>query len=103
MGGTEPSRASLAELLVDHQHALRGKYDATVEFGATPGGTWKKDIDMFCVPIVVTISGSARGQELLSEDDWLGLAENRVLFTITGTVWEAPGKRAPQGAPALSG
>ena len=45
---------------------------------------------MFCIPIAVTTNGSTRGQELLKEDDWLGLPENRVVFTITGTVWETP-------------
>ena len=63
-----------------HQEKLQGKYDYLAEFASTPGGQcafWK---DLWAIPIVATVNNSTTNLELLTTDDWLGNAGNRVLI-----------------------
>ena len=67
------------EFLVFHQEKLKGKYDCEVEFGSTPSGNFAFSLDLYGIPIVVTINGTTRNQSLLETDDFLGNPENRVV------------------------
>ena len=67
--------------LVKHQEKLQGKYDSLVEFASTPGGQLAYTKDLFAVPVVVTVNNDTENRDLLTESDWLGKCENRVLLT----------------------
>ena len=64
---------------VRHQDKLQGKYDCLVEFASTPGGQCAYAKDLFCIPIIMTINNSTANLHLLTSDDWLGNARNRVV------------------------
>jgi hypothetical protein len=66
--------------LSDHQEKLQGKYDVSVEFGSTAGGTCKYDRVLFAVPIAVTANFSTQNIDYLWNHDWLGTAANRELI-----------------------
>ena len=67
------------QFLVDHQEKLQGKYDALVEFGSTPGGHLSYQKDLFAVPVVVTANLTTANRSFLSDNDYLGNPENRVV------------------------
>lgn len=66
--------------LVSHQEKLQGKYDAQLEFAATPGGTCSFRKWLFQVPTVVTINYTTKNLHYLEQNDWLGKEANRVLI-----------------------
>ena len=67
------------QFLVDHQEKLQGKYDALVEFGSTPGGHLSYQKDLFAVPVVVTANLTTANRSFLTDNDYLGNPENRVV------------------------
>ena len=71
--------------LVFHQEKIQGKCDYCVEFGSTAGGTCAFHLDLFAIPIVATINGSTRNQNLLETDDFLSNPGNRVLVEFPPT------------------
>ena len=77
------------EFLAQHQHALQGKYDAEVEFASTPGHKCAFFKYLYKVPIVATINDSTLNLGYLEDHDFLGKAENRVLFHLTENPFEA--------------
>lgn len=71
------------QFVVDHQDKLQGKYDSLIEFGSTAGGTCAYHLDLFCVPVAVTINESTKNLEFLDSHDWLGNSGNRVIVNFT--------------------
>ena len=67
------------QFIVDHQEKLQGKYDCLVEFGSTTGGTCAYRLDLFRIPVVVTVNYSTANLQWLEEHDWLGNPGNRVV------------------------
>ena len=67
------------QFIVDHQERLQGKYDCLVEFGSTTGGTCAYRLDLFRIPVVVTVNYSTANLQWLEEHDWLGNPGNRVV------------------------
>ena len=65
--------------LVDHQEKIQGKYDVEVEFGSTPGGQLSYEKDLYRVPIAVTANRTTAHLDYLTDNDFLGNPENRVL------------------------
>ena len=68
------------DFLVQHQEKLQGKYDGSIEFATTPGGTCFYTKYLFRIPTVVTINFTTRNLSYLSENDWLNKTVNRVLL-----------------------
>ena len=66
------------KFLVRFQDKLQGKYDARVEFAATPGGTCSYSRWLWKVPVVITANFTTLNRDLLDSDDFLGNPENRV-------------------------
>lgn len=67
------------QFIVDNQDKLQGKYDCLVEFGSTAGGTCAYHLDLYGVPVVVTINFSTKNLQYLEAHDWLSNPGNRVL------------------------
>ena len=67
------------QFIVDNQDKLQGKYDCLVEFGSTAGGTCAYHLDLYGVPVVVTINFSTKNLQYLESHDWLSNPGNRVL------------------------
>ncbi len=65
--------------VVRHQEKLQGKYDVELEFGSTPGGHLAYSLDLFALPVVVTVNYSTANLGLLLTDDFLSNPGNRVL------------------------
>ena len=85
------------EFIIWHQEKLQGNYDAMVEFASTPGGQLAYEKNMYRVPIAVTANRTTRNLHYLTDNDFLGKAENRVLV-------EFPLPAAEDGSPpAASG
>ena len=68
------------QFVVQHQEKLQGKYDSLVEFASTPGGALAYTKDLFAVPVVVTANYTTANRDMLHDNDWLKLPENRVLI-----------------------
>ena len=68
------------QFLVRHQEKVQGKYDATIEFGSTPGGGHAYHRDLYAIPIVVTANHTTLNLELLDTSDWLGSVTNRTVL-----------------------
>jgi len=67
------------QFLVNHQEKLQGKYDAMIEFASTPGGQLAFEKDLFAIPVVVTANRSTKNRPYLTDNDFLGNVENRVV------------------------
>ena len=65
--------------LIRHQEKLQGKYDAAVEFASTQGGQLSYRKDLYAVPIVITANRTTANLQYLTENDFLGNVENRVV------------------------
>ena len=63
--------------VAENQDKLQGKYDGEIEFASTQGGKCRYHLDLFAIPIVVTINYSTKNRNLLSTHDWLGNPANR--------------------------
>ena len=74
--------------LVDAQDKIQGKYDGELEFASTQGGTCAFELDLWRVPVAVTINYATRNRELLQTDDFLGHPDNRELVTFNKPAWE---------------
>ena len=72
------------QFVVDHQEKLQGKYDHLVEFGSTAGGTCAFSVDMYGVPVAVTINYSTANLDYLTTHDWLSKSGNRVIVQLPG-------------------
>ena len=70
--------------LTDNQHALQGKYNTEVEFASTPGGCCAYSLDLFAVPMVVTVNHSTLNLGMLEHHDWLAKPSNRRVVYFGG-------------------
>ena len=71
------------QFVAEHQDKLQGKYDSLIEFGSTAGGTCAYHLDLFCVPVVVTVNESTKTLSYLESHDWLGNPGNRVIVQMS--------------------
>ena len=70
------------QFVVGHQEKLQGKYAYLVEFGSTAGGTCAFSVDMYGIPVVVTINYSTANLHFLQTHDWLSNPGNRVVVEL---------------------
>ena len=69
--------------LVRHQEKLQGKVDTKSEFASTPSGQHAFAKWLWKVPVVVTANYTTRNRDLLSDNDFLGNPDNRVVVERT--------------------
>ena len=70
-----------------HQEKLQGKYDRMVEFASTPGGQLAYALDLWRVPIVVTVNFSTKNLSFLQDaesHDFLSHPDNRTVIVFSG-------------------
>ena len=72
------------KFLADNQHALQGKYSTEVEFASTPGGQCAYSLDLYAVPMVVTVNLSTLNLGMLETHDWLSKPSNRRIIHFGG-------------------
>ena len=65
--------------VTENQEKLQGKYNGEIEFASTQGGMCRYHLDLFAVPIAVTINYSTTNRGFLRTHDWLGNPGNRVV------------------------
>lgn len=75
-----------------HQEKLQGKYNAAVEFAATPGDTCTYTRYLYQIPIVATGNQDTKHAELFETSDWLSNPGNRRLVSFP------PGQAPAEGA-----
>ncbi len=78
--------------LAEHQEKLQGNYEAELEFASTAGGTCAFELDLWKVPVVVTVNRSTHNLDFLATHDYLSKKENVHFLGFTGR----PGEVAPQ-------
>ena len=66
--------------LVKNQEKLQGTIEP-VELSSTPGGQCSYVVDLYAVPIIVTMNFTTANRELLEKDDFLSNPKNRVFLT----------------------
>ena len=80
------------QFLSDNQEKLQGKYSSTVELGTTPSGQHAFHLDLFRLPVVVTVNNTTANLHYLHSHDFLGKRANVRLLSFQGR----PGEVAPK-------
>ena len=65
--------------VIMHQEKLQGRYDAAVDFASTQGGQLSYRKDLYAVPIVITANRTTANLQYLTDNDFHGNVENRVV------------------------
>ena len=78
------------KFLREHQEALQGKYDALVEFGSSATGMYSYSLDLYRLPVMVTINNDTKNLQLLQTDDFTSKREHVYLLSFSGRPGESP-------------
>ena len=76
--------------LAEHQEKLQANYETLAEFGTTAGGTCAYELDLWRVPVVVTVNKSTRNLEFLGTHDYLGKKDNVHFLAFSGRPGDSP-------------
>ena len=76
--------------LSENQEKLQGKYSGTVELASTPSGQFAYEVDLFRLPVVVTVNDSTKNLDFLNSHDFVGNTANVRVLSFSGRPGEAP-------------
>ena len=76
--------------LSEHQEKLQANYETLAEFASTEGGTCAYELDLWRVPIVVTVNKSTRNLDFLATHDYLSKKENVHFLAFSGRPGDSP-------------
>ena len=76
--------------LSEHQEKLQANYETLAEFASTEGGTCAYELDLWRVPIVVTVNKSTRNLDFLATHDYLSKKDNVHFHAFSGRPGDSP-------------